>query len=72
VLSSINMLIPFFPIHSTYLIILFGANCRHFCYALHDLLNDAVSSFEYIASNATMFSEYSVVKDVKRCGSGVV
>jgi hypothetical protein len=72
VLSSINVLNPFFPVHCAYLIILFGADCRHFCYARHDLLNDAVSSLEYIASNAMMFSEYSVVRDVKGCGSGVV
>jgi hypothetical protein len=40
--------------------------------ALHDLLNDALSSWECIASNSKMFSAYSVVKDVKICGSGVV
>jgi len=38
----------------------------------HDLLSDAVSSMECIASNAMMLSEHSVVRDVKRCGSGVV
>ena len=38
VFTLINTLIPFFPVHCTYLIILFGANCRHFCYALNDVL----------------------------------
>jgi hypothetical protein len=48
------------------------ANWRHFFYALHDLLNDAVSSLEYVASTGMMCNEYSVVKSVKGCGSGVI
>jgi hypothetical protein len=66
------MLILFFPVLCSFLVILIGANCRDVFYALNDLLNDAVSSLEYVALNGMMISEYSVVKGVQGCGSGLV